>query len=215
MTLADVAPPLEPDAAEAKQWLLDELSGADYVQARPTWFDQLASWLGDLIASFRPDAATGLPGVGTLIVIALIAAAIVVAFLVFGVPRLRRRSSIDGSLFGEDDDRSADEMRRAALDAASAGDFSTAVLEMFRAIARSLAERTVVTVVPGTTARGFAGRAALAFPDQTVALTDAARAFDAVRYLGRTGTPEQFATIRELDERVRAARPLLPEAVEA
>ena len=87
------------------------------------------------------------------------AAALVVAFLIFGVPRLNRRSRVAGVLFGEDDDRGSADMRRDAAAAASRGDYATAIAELFRALARGLAERTIVTVTPGTTARGFAGRA--------------------------------------------------------
>lgn len=211
MIRADV-PPLTPDAGEARRWVLDELAKAEYVQAQPTWFDRLAAWLRDLLASFQPDPVTGVPGLGTVIVLALVAAVLVVAFLVFGVPRLRRRSGVTGALFGENDDRTADRMRADAAAAAASGDFTLAVAELFRALARSLAERGLVSVLPGTTAHEFGSRAGVAFPDDVTSLAEAASDFDGVRYLGHEGTREQYERMLALDGRVRRARPVLETA---
>src|SRR5690606_32969609 len=99
------------------------------------------------------------------IIVIVIAALLLVAFLIFGLPRLNRRSSVTGSLFGEDDARTAADMRAAAEKAASRGDYALATAEMFRSIARGLAERTVLSTSPGTTAHDFGVRAGRAFPD--------------------------------------------------
>ncbi|HEX7835245.1 MAG TPA: DUF4129 domain-containing protein, partial [Pseudolysinimonas sp.] len=83
----------------------------------------------------------------------------------------------------------------------------TAVAELFRSIARGLAERTIVTTYPGTTARTFARQAAAVFPAEAEPLAAAALDFDGVRYLERTGTAEQWAAMVGLEKRLRAARP--------
>ncbi len=135
-------------------------------------------------------------------------AVIVVGFLIFGVPRLNRRSSRLGSLFGEDDERDSVTLRRAADVAAASGDYATAIAEGFRAIARGLAERTIVTTFPGTTAHGFAQRAALSFPASSGALALCADAFDGVRYLGSAGSESDWLATRALETELQTARPV-------
>jgi hypothetical protein len=98
-------------------------------------------------------------------------------------------------------------MRRDAERAAAAGDYTTAIAELFRSIARGLAERTLVATFPGTTAREFARRAAIVFPEVAEALASAALDFDGVRYLDRAGTPEQWAAMVGLEQHLRSARP--------
>ena len=77
---------------------------------------------------------------------------------------------------------------------------------MFRAIARGLAERALVTTTPGTTARDFSTRAGATFPYLADRLAESAASFDGVRYLDRHGTPEQYEAITALERDVRAAR---------
>lgn len=64
-------------------------------------------------------------------------------------------------------------------------------------------------VTPGTTAHGFAARAAAAFPQDGRALAEAADVFDAVRYLEATGTEAQYRELEALDARLSAAAPQL------
>ena len=207
--------PVDPDGPEARQLLLDELAKPAYTQAQPNWFDRLASSFVEWIQSlgFGPDGQP--PPIGTAVIIAIVVAAIIILFLVFGVPRINRRSRVTGSLFGDDDSRTAAVIRRFAEQAASAGDYKLAIAEMFRSIARGLAERTVLTTSPGTTAHDFGARAGRLFPDHASALDAAALAFDDVRYLGGPGTADQYATVAALEKDLRAARPTLLEEVGA
>lgn len=199
--------PVEPDGPEARQWLSDELAGPEYLSAQPTWFDLLAASIRDWFASLDFSGSGGPPGLGILIVVVAVAIALLIAFLVFGVPRINRKSSVTGTLFGDDDDRNSAAIRRAAEQAAGRDDFTTAIAEMFRAIARGLSERTILTVTPGTTAHDFGTRAGRAFVDDAGALADAATAFDEVRYLGRVGTRAQFEAISNLESKLRASKP--------
>lgn len=199
--------PVDPDAPEATRLLIAELSKAPYQAARPTPFDLAAKAVSDWIDSLQLGAAQGPPVMGIAVVLAIVVGALIVAFLVFGVPRLNRRSRVTGSLFGDDDARSAARIRQEAERAAAAGDYSTAVVEMFRAIARGLAERTIVTTTPGTTARGFAERAGVSFAPLAAQLLSSAASFDGVRYLGRTGTAEEYAEIARLERDLRSAKP--------
>jgi hypothetical protein len=206
--------PVDPDAPEARDWLLDELSKQPYQAAQPTLIDRIAQqilqWLEDVITWLFGGSTAGMPSgvpVGLLAVLIPIVVIVLVAFLLYGLPRLNRRSAVTGALFGEDDARDAVSIRRAAERAAAAGDYTLAIAELFRSLARGLAERTLVATFPGTTAREFARRAAIVFPSEADALVSAARDFDGVRYLDRAGTPEQWAELVALERRLRAARP--------
>lgn len=203
--------PVDPDAPEAQDWLIEELAKPEYEAAKPTWFDEfsrrLFEWLFDVLNG--GGQLEGPPTLVLAIVAVVVVALVVFAILVFGVPRRGRRSAVAGSLFGEDDDRSAEQMRKDAERAASAGDYSLAIAELFRAIARGLAEREVLTTFPGTTANDFAARAGRVFPGHADRLRDAARVFDGVRYLDRVGTREQYTTIAELERELRTARATL------
>ena len=204
--------PVDPDAPEARQWLLDELSGADYRAAQPTWFDRLSGAIGDWLNSLRFETADG-SDLGVLVIVLVVVVVLVIAFLVFGLPRLNRRSSVTGSLFGEDDDRDAAAIRRAAEAAAAVGDYALAIAEMYRAIARGLAERTVLSTSPGTTAHAFALRAGASFPGFAAPLSAAAADFDDVRYLGRAGSRERYTAIADLEIGLRSASPAALEAI--
>lgn len=209
MTVLPFEVPVDPSSGQGRQWVVAELSKPEYRAAQPTWFDRLSSdfqrWLESL--RIQSNGLTQAPIL--LIVAAIVIAAIVAAYFVFGPPRLNRRSTI-GALFGEGDVRDAAAMRRAAEDAGRRGEYTAAIEEMFRSVARGLAERTVVTVDPGTTATGFARQATAAFPGLAEELTAAASAFDRVRYLGIAGTEEGWREVAALERSLRDARPALP-----
>jgi hypothetical protein len=202
--------PVQPDAGPARRLVIAELSKPEYRAAQPTLFDRLSSDFFTWLMSIRIQANGASQGPILLVVGIVIVVAIIAAYLAFGPPRLNRRSTI-GVLFGEDDQRDATAMRRAAEDAARAGDYTLAIEERFRAIARGLAERTIVTVTPGTTAVGFASRASTFFPPFSDRLSAAATSFDGVRYLGVIGTEEAYRELADLDGDLAGSRPRLPE----
>lgn len=200
--------PVQPDGPEGRDWLIDELGKPVYQEARPTWFDLLAQGIGDWLNELLSRLGDGSGSAFLVIVVLLLTAVGVVAFLLYGRPRLnRRRTAAAASLFGDEDLREAAELRASAERAAAAGDWTTAIVELFRALARGLAERTLVDLYPGMTARGFAREAARGFPDSREALTAAAADFDAVRYLGRSGTADQYERLAALERELRAGRP--------
>ncbi|MDP9027478.1 MAG: DUF4129 domain-containing protein [Actinomycetota bacterium] len=203
--------PVNPDAPEAQRWLIAELAKSPYQSAKPSFFDQLVKqiedWINSLINGLDSVAIPGAGSVLNLILLLGVIAVLVIAFLVFGLPRLNRRSAVTGELFGEDDLRDAAALRRDAERAAAAGDYTTAIEELFRALARNLDERTLVTFFPGSTARDVAARAGAVFPDVADRLLGAASAFDGVRYLGATGTAEEWQRLVELEREVRTAQP--------
>jgi hypothetical protein len=199
--------PVDPSSPEAQEWLRDELARPQYQAAKPTWFDLASKAVQDWLASLFQGPGGNAGPILLLVVVLVIAGLIAVAFFVFGRPRVNRRSALERrSLFGDDDARSAADLRAAAERAARAGDWVVAVEEQFRAIAVSLDERTLVRVSPGTTATEFAHRAAEVAPDEREALRAAARAFDDVRYLDRPGTEAAFQQLVALDQRLQSVR---------
>lgn len=201
--------PVDPDADEARDWMLRELSDREYLEAQPNWFDRLATALWEWLMSLDFEVSEGGQGLGVVLVLLLIAGLVVAAFFIFGAPALARRSRITGELFGTDDERDAEAMRRDAERSAAGGQWSDAMTDMFRAIARGLAERTVVNTLPGTTAQDFAVRASRAFPDHAAALAAAADDFDEVRYLEHEGSRAQYERVAALEAALRSARPKL------
>jgi hypothetical protein len=200
--------PVDPDAGEARRWIIEELSKPAYQAAQPNWFDRLSSAVWNWLTSLHfGDGGASWPVI--LIVVIVIAVAVVAAFLIFGAPRFNRRSTANGALFGIEDERDAAAMRASASAAAATGDWTLAIEELFRAVARGLAERMIVTTSPGTTARDFAARAGRAFPALATDLAAAARAFDEVRYLGRPGSEQAYRTVVALEQTLRSAHPEL------
>jgi hypothetical protein len=207
--------PVDPSAPDARELLVRELTDPEYAAAQPTLLDLVGQAIADWIQSLTLPSDGGLAGWVPAILLVLLVVGIVVAFLVWGVPRLNRRSRAADSLFGADERRTAAQLRRDAASAAERGDFTSAVLDAFRALARGLQERTVVAVLPGTTAHDFAAQGAAAYPDLDVAFRGAAEGFDATRYAGVPGSADLYRSISDLDATVSRRSAVLVEAVEA
>ncbi len=201
--------PVDPDAPEARRWILDELSKPQYAAARPSWWDLVVQAIGDWLSSLRLGSLHGPPVLALAVVGILLAAGVVVGLALFGRPRLGARSRGVAGVLEDEDERDAATMRRDADRAASTGDWPLAIAESFRALARGLAERSVLALAPGTTAHGVAREAARAFPSLARELEVAARDFDAVRYLGASGGRDAFERLRALDRALDRARPVL------
>jgi hypothetical protein len=213
--LSATAPPLDPTAQQAKAQFGQELARPQYPAAQPSLFTMIEQnvlkWFGSLFNGklFAPGVDPTPLIIGAIVLLVLIAA--FVGFLIFGRPRINARRKAAGALFGEEDDRDASRLRRDAERAAADGDYTTAIEDAFRAIARGLSERTVLTTFPGTTAHGFAAEAATSFPSFADQLATAANSFDGVRYLGFTGTEPEWLAASQLERELRAARPVLAE----
>lgn len=209
-----VGVPVEPDAPDARELLIDELSDPAYAESQPTWFDLLSQAVLDWLASLTFGDGGASSPVVLVVLLALLVVAVLAAILIYGLPRWRQRSRLSDELFGERDVRTARQLRRDAERAANAGDWPTAIAERYRAIARALDERTIVTTLPGTTAHGFAAAAGRQFGGHANSLQRAADRFDEVRYLGRPGDAAGYTFVRELDETIDRAPSPLPSVAE-
>jgi len=203
--------PVEPDSDQATDWLINELSKAPYQAAKPTLFDRVSRAFSDWLGSLTIGDGNTIPTIVLVVLIALVAIAIIAAIILYGIPRLNRKSRHDAILFGEADARTSSQLRDAAVQAAARDDCDSAVADMFRAIARGLSERTLVTMTPGTTAHGFAVRAARVLPECGDELAHSADTFDLVRYMRKPATRAQYEQLRALESRIRAVKPNLAE----
>ncbi len=213
--LADAAPPLTPDGDDARRWAEEELAKSAYDIAEPSPFDIAARAVRDFIVSlFTGDVPEGLGRTMVIIAAIVVAVLIVVAILVWGLPRRSVRSrGVVGELFGDVEDRSAAQLRADAASKAAARDWDGAIVLRFRALARGLAERGIVETPPGATVHAFARAAGRPFPASAEELESAAAAFDDVRYLRRPGTADLYARVAAVDDALATARPVQREAV--
>ncbi|WP_182111725.1 MULTISPECIES: DUF4129 domain-containing protein [unclassified Actinotalea] len=201
--------PVDPDAETARDWLRRELADPIYHQ-RPSLLQRAWEWLLEQLDGMEV-ALSGMDSrAAALLVVGVVVVGGLIALLVAGpVRRARRgrRESVDA--FG-DDQRSAVELRAAADAAAAQGRWSEAVLDRFRAVLRSLEDRTVLEPRPGRTAHEGAVAAAHRLPTCGDDLVRASRLFDDVCYGDVAATGEDDAWLRDLDRRVAATRPVTP-----
>lgn len=201
--------PVTPDTPEALRWLRAELALPEYEAAKPTWFDRLSKSIADWLGSLRLPAGDEVSQWGAVALVVIVIIALAVAFWFFGMPRLRRRSTVTESLFGTTETRTAAMLRTDGHLAAEADDYRLAIQEIFRALARGLEERTLVEMTPGTTAHGFARQASAAFPGFAGDLEKAARGFEDVRYLGAAASRADYDEIAGLEQALRTRSPQL------
>lgn len=197
--------PVDLSRDEARRLARRELADPSY-DAEPGLLERAVGWVLDRLRDLLEASAAVSPGswAGLAVLLGLVVLAVVVV--------RRRTGPLAGSArtAGEVFDaapRSAAEHLRAADEAAAAGDWSTAVVERFRAVVRSLEERALLDPRPGRTADEVAREAGALLPEAGAALLTAAAVFDAVRYGGRPGTAGDDTRLRETDEAVRRARP--------
>ncbi len=199
-------PPLDPSSEQARQWVRDELAGGQYV-TRPSVWQRLLEWLLDL---FGGGTGPGLlPGwtVALVVVAVLAVVALVVVRLVRPETSIRRAGRTPGAI--DDEGLSAADYRARAREATGRGDWDTALLDAYRAIAAGAVERTLLAELPGRTAHEVAVDLAPIFPDHGAALSRAAASFDDVRYGHRPTTREQAAATAELETVLQQTRPRL------
>jgi hypothetical protein len=199
-------PPIDVGREEAARAARDELAKAIYHRDEPGVVSRILLWayhelrelLGTL-AALSPGGSWGL--LALVLVLALVA--LVIRWRAGALARSRATSA--PAVFAEAR-RTAAEHRAAADAAAARADYSTAVRERFRALARELEERAILDERPARTADEVAREVAAVAPDTAGLLRAAARAFDDVCYGGRRATREADAHVRAADDAVRRIR---------
>lgn len=207
MRFADV--PVDPDRGTAQQWVRDELADPVYDAAEPGLLERAAGWLWDRLGGIEvPEGPGSGIGLAVLVLLALVAVAVVVRVVGPG----RRAARLHGPGVFADAVLTAEEHRRTADAHAAAGEWDLAVRERFRAVVRSLEERTLLDPRPGRTADEASSEAGAALPAVGDDLARGARVFDDVVYGGRPGTARHDDQLRALDTAVAGARPVLVQA---
>lgn len=195
-------PPVAPDGPTARRWAQDELLDPVYHQ-QESLLSRFLAWLGHLFTGLHGAA---LPPRGALLAAgAVLVVAVAVALWVAG-PVRRARHTPPEAVLAASDRRTAAQLRAAAEAAAASGDFSTAVTERFRAMARDLEDRAVLDERPGRTADEVARDAGAVLTTVAADLLRAGRLFDDVVYGGRTADAADDRALRATDAAVRAAR---------
>ncbi|MEV4219979.1 DUF4129 domain-containing protein [Nonomuraea sp. NPDC049725] len=193
----------EEAAGEAARELLDPQYADEPLLDR--LYRYFMQFVGDLMDAAAGGGSAG--GVIAAVLIGLILVA-VAALVAYHLRRTSRRNAqAPGALFGERA-LTAAEHRTAAERLAAEGEWTAAIQERLRAIARDLEERALVDGMPGRTADELAAEAGRAMPAFAGELAAAARSFDDVTYGGVPGVRETYDTMTSLDERLRAARPV-------
>jgi hypothetical protein len=207
MILASWSPQrgLDPTPAEARRWLSDELSGSDY---HDPWMDSAIRWILDQLGKLL-DGANNLTHGALSPVITVAVALVVIALLVWVVPRVRRESVAAASdrAVLEDLTITARTYRDRASRAFEEGRLDDVVLDGFRAIAKDTSDRTLLDDAPGRTAHEVSLALAQPFPGHADRLVEAANSFDAIRYGHRHATAAQATQVLQLDADLARARP--------
>jgi len=196
---------LSPTPPQAREWLKQELQGSEY---RSPWPESAQRWISDLLSSLL-DGARNLAGLSPLITALL--ALVVIAFLAWVLPRVRREPAAPGPTGAvlEDLKITSRHYRDLAARALREGRYDDAVLDGFRAIAKDMSDRRVLDDAPGRTAHEVSLALASPFPGHAGRLAGAADLFDSVRYGHRRANSEQATRIHRLDAELTATRPFL------
>jgi hypothetical protein len=197
---------LSPTPPEARTWLRQELSGPDY---QSPWQETAIRWILDQVRKIL-DGAGQLAGLSPLITVLI--AVVVIALLVWVLPRVRREPSVsapEGAVL-EDATTTSRHYRDRAAQALRDGRYDDAVLDGFRAIAKDMSDRSLLDDAPGRTAHEVSLALSSPFPDHAGQLARAADLFDAVRYGHRRAGASQAGQVLELDADLVTARPVLP-----
>jgi Domain of unknown function (DUF4129) len=190
--------PVEIGREQARRLAADEVARPEYHVDDPSLFERALTWVLRKGAELLDTAARVVPGGLWGLALLVLLGGVLVAFLLWRGGGVRRSSGQDTALFvGRT--RSAKDYRLLADDAAGAGRWEEALQQRFRAIVRSLEERTILEPRPGRTADEAAAEAGLALPLLARDLVSAADTFDAVTYGGRPSSSADDRFMRELD----------------
>ncbi|HST86478.1 MAG TPA: DUF4129 domain-containing protein [Kineosporiaceae bacterium] len=197
------AVPVHPDRGTAQDWAVQELARREYQEAKPSLAERVLQWVVDQIGKLNFDA--GAPPELALLLIAFVVGA-VVTYAVYSSGGLHSTARRKGGRVLPERHTTAADHRAAAQRHADAEEWGPAVVERFRAIARELEERALLSPQPGRTAREVARDGGKALPELASDLLVAAHHFDDVSY-GHLSTDRRAdQALRDLDERLRAAR---------
>jgi hypothetical protein len=199
--------PIDIDRGEAWRRAVRELVRPEYEhEALP---DRIMRYVQQFFADLLNATGGGLAGGVIAAIVIVLVLGVLAGLLVWQAGRASRaRATPVGEVLGGRA-RSAAEHRAEAERLAAQERWAEAVRERLRAVARDLEERALVGAQPGRTADELAAEAARSFPALAAELTTAARIFDDITYGEVPGTAAAYASLRDLDDRLRSTAPAL------
>lgn len=203
--LTDV--PVDIDRDTARLRAAEELSGPAYQAAKPSWLSEAFNWVLEKLLMFLNTVDSAVPGGIFAVVLLIVVLIVLVVVIRLRSGPLATAAKGERAVFTGRRKASGD-YRKAAEEAAARGDFDDAVRERFRAVVRSLEERTLLDEKSGRTADEAAAEAGRLLPDVAEPLRSGARLFDDVHYGGIPATEPGYRSLSELDDRCRRARPV-------
>ena len=193
------------DRESARDAAVEELRRREYADAQPPLLVRLAERVLRELGEVLDRAAAVAPG-GLLGLLALVALLVLLAVVVLvRVGPLGRAAALP-AVFDGSRELSAGSHRELAEAAAREGRWADAVRERLRAVVRELEARGALDPRPGRTAGEVARDGGASLPALASDLRRAASLFDEVWYGGRPADASSYATLVELDERVRTSR---------
>jgi hypothetical protein len=183
-----------------------ELSKGIYHRYDDPWPVRVFKAVTHAIGDFLDRIAAHAPGGGAGAFGLLIVLAVLLLVARWRLGPIRRERRVAGGPVLDDRVRTAAEHRREAERAAVAGDWTTAVVERMRAVARDLEERGVVDARPGRTADELAAEVTVLTPAVADVFRAATSTFDAVAYGRRPAEAASYRTVVAADEAVGARR---------
>lgn len=201
---------VRPEPGPARTWLQRELDRPEYQQGL---VERMLSWLQDLWDDLTRSALAATPlstAAATAVLVVLVGLALLVAARVRREPPTRSA----GPALLVPGEVSPREHRSAAEVALDSGDFDTAVVEAFRALAARAVERGHAPRRAGLTARELVAALRPAFAQHAGDLHRSSTLFDQVFYGRQPSTEADARSVLALEETLRGARPGIPGGVE-
>jgi len=175
-----------------------ELSKAVYHRYDDPWPVRAFRWVMHQISQLLDHATRHTPGggLGALLIVVIVLVLLAVARWRLGPMQRQHRTAAP---LLTDAGTSAADHRRLAERAAAGGDWTEAVRERMRAVARELEERDVVDARPGRTATELAREVAVEVPAIAAPVQQAVATFEAVVYGHRRATRESYDVLVAAD----------------
>lgn len=203
-------PAIDIDRDAAHQAAQRELAKPIYPKDSPV--QRFGNFVDQLLHRLAQYASSLPGGWFTITVLLILVGVAVVVATRIARRTIRTHRCGDYQLFGSDGLRAA-QHRANAQRCAAQGDWSAAIRHRLRAVARQLEEAGILGPVAGRTANELAHDASARLPGLAPELSAAATAFNDVSYGGRTGTPDAYRMITDLDDHLRSCHPARTPAV--
>ena len=201
-------PPVDIGRSAARDAAAAELSRGRYEQE--SLLDRFWRSIQEFFSALLGGQVEGsLGGVAALAVLVVVLASLAV-LLLWSLRRTSRAAKRRTAEVFDTHGLSADDHRDRAEQHARAGEWSAAIQERLRAVARVLEDREIVAVLPARTADELATAAGHTLPMLASRLTTATRIFDAVTYGESTGSSEDYSVLVDLDNALRVTEPVVP-----